>query len=254
MKKNITKKKVIVEKQLGIPADYQYKALRTPNFLQSNWHANKLTALDYVLDFNKKIRVLDVGSGSGNFELAYAKKLRSIDALDYHKEALEFLKLKIKECRIKNVRLVHTSIQEMEHSKKMGTYDLILMIDVIEHIKISEAKKMISFYKKILAPGGIVCIVTPNYQSLWIYIEKILDKFTIVPHFAGQQHLAQYYPQNLKHVFEEKGFSTMRIATFNTISYLFPSKFLASLITKLEIWSSFKHGNLLLGIFKYEEK
>lgn len=253
-KKLTPKKKQIVEKELGIPADYQYKALRTSNFLQANWHSNKLVALEYVLNFNKKLRVLDVGSGSGNFELIFGKRFKSIDALDYHKEALSFLKSKADELKLKNIRYIHSDIQSMPASKKIGTYDLILMVDVIEHIKMKEAKEMIAFYKKILAPNGKICIITPNYHSLWIYIEEILDKFTIVPHFAGHQHLAQYYPENLQKIFRTKGFRTVRTASFNTFSFLMPFRLLSTFFTKLEISSNIKFGNLLMGVFEHEKK
>lgn len=247
-------KKQIVEKELGIPADYQYKALRTSNFLQANWHANKLTAIEYVMDFNKKMRVLDVGAGSGNFELLFSKKFKSIDALDYHKEALDFLKLKVDELKIKNIKYIHSNIQSMSTSRKIGTYDLILMVDVIEHIRMREAKEMIKFYKKILSPNGKICIITPNYHSLWIYIEEILDKFTIVPHFAGQQHLAQYHPANLEKIFKDNGFKMVRLASFNSFSFIAPFRQLSTFITKLEISSKMKFGNLLMGVFEHEKK
>jgi len=243
----------IVEKRLGIPPDYQYKALYKSNFVQSNWHANKLTSLEYCLNLkNKDIRILDLGAGSGNFEIIFAGSVKYIMALDYHKEALDFLKSLLKKKKISNVRLVHGDIRNLRKIKQIGTYDLILLVDVIEHIELDEADKMIRYFKKILAPGGRICIVTPNYKSLWIHMETILDKFTIVPHFGGHQHLAKYYPDNLKNVFEKNNFTKIYIKSFNLFSFVSPSRSLSTLLCKIELLSNITFGNLLIGVFKNE--
>lgn len=243
----------IVEKKLGIPPDYQYNAIRNSNFLQANWHSNKFTALDYCLDINDSISVLDLGTGSGNFELIFGKKVKGITAVDYHKEALNFLKSKLGENGIKNVKLVHSDIRELNKITTLGKYDLIILIDVIEHIRIYEAYDVIKYFKKLIKPGGSVCIVTPNYHSLWILIEKVLDKLTIVPHFSGEQHLAKYYPENLIELFRKNGFSETKVTSFNLFSYIAPFKSLSALLCKLELWSNMKFGNLLMGVFTLDK-
>jgi len=46
-----------------------------------------------------------------------------------------------------------------------GSFDLVLMIDVIEHIE--RLSDFIQKVHRILRPGGEVFIVTPNFTSLW---------------------------------------------------------------------------------------
>lgn len=244
----------IVEKRLGIPPDYQHKALNNSFFLQSNWHSNKLTALDYCLELNEKVCLLDLGVGSGNFELLFAGKLKSITGVDYHKEALDFLDSKLKEAHIKNVRLIHSDIRQLQNVNDIGMYDVVIMVDVIEHIRTKESAELVKLLKTIVNPGGVVCIITPNYRSLWLYIEKVLDRFTIVPHFAGQQHLAQFSSTNLAELFNSGGFTTKTITTFNLFSFIFPFRAISRLLCKFELKSRFGFGNLLLGIFKNGNK
>lgn len=244
----------IVEKKLGIPPDYQFKALNESNFLQSNWHANKLTALNYCLNLNKKISILDLGAGSGNFELSFNKKVKQITAVDYHKEALDFLATKIHKKRIKNVNLVVCDIRKLEGNNKLKKYDIVILIDVIEHIQMKEADKMIKNFKNLLNPGGKVCIVTPNYRSPWIYLESILDKFTIVPHFGGHQHLAQYHHSNLINIFQKNNFTPQYVKSFNLLSFVFPPRWFSTFVCKMELLSNIKFGNLLLGVFNYEKE
>jgi 2-polyprenyl-3-methyl-5-hydroxy-6-metoxy-1,4-benzoquinol methylase len=249
----VKKKEETVEKKLGIPPNYQYKALYESFFLQSNWHANKFTALDYCLDLNKKVSILDLGAGSGNFEIIFGKRVKQITAVDYRKEALDFLASVLSKKRIRNVKLVECDIKNLNDIKNIGKYDLILLVDVIEHIQMEEADKMIKNLKKLLVPGGKICVITPNYNSLWIYFESILDKFTIVPHFKGHQHLAQYHYDNLTKIFQKNNFTSQYIKSFNLLAFAFPFRLLATFICKIELKSNIKFGNLLLGVFNYEK-
>ncbi|KKQ53087.1 MAG: hypothetical protein UT19_C0017G0003 [Candidatus Woesebacteria bacterium GW2011_GWB1_39_10b] len=82
--------KIIIEKQLGIPGDYQYKALRSKNYLQSNWHRNKWLVIGNLLNQYKPEKVLDLGTGSGNFELIFSGMVKKIVGIDYNDEALNF--------------------------------------------------------------------------------------------------------------------------------------------------------------------
>ncbi len=244
----------IIEKKLGIPGDYQYTALTGKNFVQANWHGNKLEAIRQVCKLNKKTAILDLGTGSGNFEIEFGKKVKQITGVDYHQEALDFLSMKIKQKKLKNIRLIREDIRHLNRVKDLGMYDLVVMIDVIEHIKIEEAEKLVKFLKKSLLPGGQVCIITPNYLSPWIYIEKLLDRVTIVPHFEGEQHLAKYHHANLRKLFQKNGFSESRVSSFNLLSFLIPNKKISSFLCRVEISSNIPFGNLLLGSFKNEKE
>ncbi len=242
----------IVEKKLGIPPNYQYRALHGSNYLQSNWHANKLEVLRFVVqNFQSGGVTLDLGPGSGNYEYSFADKFAQIVAVDYHKEALDFMSATLKSKRISNVSLIHSDIRDTKSYSHMGKFDFVTMVDVIEHIPMADAQTLIRNLHSLMNPGGKICIITPNYQSGWSIMEKILDKMTIVPHFDGQQHLAQYHPQNLRRLFEQNNFLTRLVGTFNTLSFLVPYRRLSERLAVTEIQTGFKYGNLLVGIFEY---
>lgn len=242
-------KKIIIEKKLGIPADYQYQAIRSKNFLQANWHKNKLLALETLLPLSSEKRILDLGTGSGNFELAFSHKVKQIIGVDYNDEALSFLKGRLRIDGISNVSLIFTDIRNLSPLLKYPKFDYIVAVDVIEHIRISEAQTVVKSIYKLLKPGGKVCIITPNYQSAWIFIESVLDKLTIVPKFKGEQHLAKYHKHNLSEIFEACGFQLVTFRTFNTFSYIFPSSRLSGNICKLELMFPFSYGNMIAAVF-----
>lgn len=241
-------KSLTVEQKLGITGDYQYKALHTGFFLQSNWHNNKLISLRLVI--KKGADILDLGTGSGNLELIYGDKVKSIVGVDYNPEALGFLKSELEARKIKNVKLVKADLRTLRLSD-LGNkkFDLIIMVDVLEHLKLNYALRLVGLMKKLLRSNGKVCIVTPNYKSPWVIIEKIFDKFGLVPHLDGEQHLAKYDSVSLPQLFAVYGFKCISIRSFNFISWLFPNQKVSETLAKFELASKINFGNLLWGIF-----
>lgn len=246
---------MIIEKKLGIKGDYQFKAINSINPLQRNWHRNKFDMLEQFFnkesDLNNK-KILDLGTGSGNFELLFHKKFKKIVGADYNEEALDFLKKKLHENKIQNVELIQTDFTNLDEKIFKDTFDYIIMIDVIEHFKTSDADKLIPKLHKILNDNGKVIIVTPNYSSGWILLEKALDKIQLVPKFDGEQHLAKYNTITLKKIFQ-KQFVLKEITTFNTLSYLMVSYNINKAVSKLESKIKSKYGNLIFAVFQKSE-
>ncbi len=241
---------VIIEKKLGIPPDYQYLAIRSKNFLQANWHKNKLTVLDTLLKFTKHSAVLDLGTGSGNFELWCAAKVRKIVGVDYNDEPLKFLKNKLKRGKKNNVVLVQSDIRDLTKVKRHAPFDFIVVVDVIEHIPEKDALKVAKNIRALISKNGKVCIITPNYRSAWVLLEALLDTTTLVPKFQGHQHLAKYSKENLTRVFRDGGFRLVTFRTFNTISFMAPFSWLATFLCKIEIAYEFTYGNMIVAIFE----
>lgn len=238
----------IVEKILGISPDYQFKAIRSANFFQSSWHRNKLTVMDMLLKTRRGMSVLDLGTGSGNFELEFAQRVKKIVGVDYNDEALGFLNKQLIKQRINNVELILSDIREVPE-KLHGAYDAIVIIDTIEHIPIEDARNAIKKLKHLLVPGGRIYVITPNYRSLWYLIELFLDKFTIVPKLHGQQHLAKYSMKSLDDMFAGGGYAHVYSGSFNLLSFLTPFVRVNRMVCSAELQLPIHIGNLLVGIY-----
>lgn len=240
----------VIEKKLGIPGDYQFKAIQSNNFLQANWHKNKLKVVEKLLTPNKQMVVLDLGTGSGNFEINTHKKVKKIIGLDHNSLALEFLDSYLDKNKIKNVELIQLDIKKLS-SLKIPKVDTIVMIDVIEHLAMSGVKKMIKDMTKLLKPHGKVLVITPNYKSLWSIMEFLFDHALtfLLPKFGECQHLSKFDPQNIQEIFSTGGFKTNTISTFNLVSWLSPSGNTTKLLN-YELNSRIKFGNLLAGVFE----
>jgi 2-polyprenyl-3-methyl-5-hydroxy-6-metoxy-1,4-benzoquinol methylase len=240
---------MIIEKKLGISPDYQYRALRRGWWPKANWHRNKLVALGWTGLFKKASRILDLGTGSGNLELEFATLVKEIVGVDYNDEALVFLKARLSEEKIANVKLRQADIRKIDRQKLLGKFDVVVMVDVIEHISKRDGEKLVRQLYRLIKPGGSACIITPNYKPTWIALETLLDKVSAVPKLTGEQHLAKYDPASLRAMFEVTGFKTDRLTTFNTVSWLVPGQSLSTAVCKAELAAAFGWGNLVLGVF-----
>ena len=239
----------ITEKTLGIKGDYQYRAIRSNNFFQANWHRNKWLVVDKFLDTYRPKSVLDLGTGSGNFELNFSTKVNTIVGIDYNDEALAFLSSELTRKKITNVKLINQDIAKLS-TLSIGKFDLILIVDVLEHIPMPSVKNLISRLANNLNPKGKIVIITPNYKGLWPLVERLVDRFTNLPNLEDIQHVTKFDLTFLENVFNHHSLKTVQRGTFNTFSYLTPIKWLSSCLCNLEMHLPLPWGNLIYAVFE----
>ena len=133
-------------------------------YLQGNIYSN----IDFITKsgiLNKKIKILEIGSGNGNL-------------LNYlYKEGYNICGIEINEIFIKNAKEEFGEDLPIYYyngeilSYKENSFDVILSFDVFEHIK--NTNKHLSEVRRILKPGGFYLFCTPNkitnapYEIWW---------------------------------------------------------------------------------------
>ena len=106
-------------------------------------------ALERLANIPVSARVLDIGPGSGVMGKALGEKgLNNLYAVEIDPDARDHVKSLYQE--------VHPSIDPF----KGRTFDLILLLDVLEHI--AEPEKFFSQLLPLLAPGGAVLVSVPS--------------------------------------------------------------------------------------------
>jgi SAM-dependent methyltransferase len=107
-------------------------------------------------------KILDAGSGFGQYTFYLSGKSRnwSVEAVDVKEE-------QIADCTAFFSRIGRTNVSfgiaDLTTFSKPGTYDLILSVDVMEHIL--EDEQVFRNFHTSLAPGGMVLISTPSDQG-----------------------------------------------------------------------------------------
>ena len=129
---------------------------------------------------NRNQKFLDVGCGLGNI-LAYADKLEfQLYATDYDQQALDFVSSKFK------VDCFNGDLIEAKYPNNF--FDQVNLCHVIEHV-INPLELLIEI-KRILKPGGILSLGTPNSGSLLykFYRYSMLFRMKVPEVIDGLEH------------------------------------------------------------------
>lgn len=141
-------------------------------------HLMHIATYEYAKNFVKNKTVLDFGCGSGYGTHMLSKYAENITGADISKEAVDFAK---KEYNSPNLNFM--TIDELENEK----FDIITSFQVIEHV--SNDREYTANLKKMLNPGGILLISTPDKtHRLFKYIQQPWNIF----------HLKEYTGESLK--------------------------------------------------------
>lgn len=150
--------------------------------------------------FKRPGRLLDIGCGPGVF-LAEARRRGwqgcGVELTEGNfRYATEILRLDVRKGTIE------------EAGFQDGSFDVITMWDVIEHIP--DPSGVLAKIRRLLKDDGLLCIETPNAGSIY---RKILGKRWIG--FAEPSHIFAFDRKTLAALLEKTGFQTARIETAN---------------------------------------
>ncbi|PIU03556.1 hypothetical protein COT44_02510 [Candidatus Shapirobacteria bacterium CG08_land_8_20_14_0_20_39_18] len=124
----------------------------------------------YLKKLNKNSRILEIGPGFGEFiNILNAKGITNIDILDNSKEVLEYNKSHYK------LDQVFLTPNISSADKKIGQYDLIFLLQVLEHIPPEKYKDVIQILYKHLKSTGYIIITVPNAGNLLGLSERYND-------------------------------------------------------------------------------
>jgi 2-polyprenyl-3-methyl-5-hydroxy-6-metoxy-1,4-benzoquinol methylase len=131
----------------------------------------------------KKASVLEIGPGKGEF-IAWLNSLgiEDIDVFDIDQEVVDFVKTNYK---IKN-SFVSDHISSIKD--KMRMYDMIILVQVLEHIDPNKYFVFVRSIFSMLRKGGVLIIVVPNANNPLGMVER----------YGDLQHKNSFTEQSLK--------------------------------------------------------
>ena len=136
----------------------------------------------------KNCSVLEIGPGLGEF-ISYCNDqgIQSVDVIDYEKEVLDYVSKKFK------VRNKFMSADVFSIKEKLGSYDIIMMTQVLEHIPTEKHIPYLQTLYNHLNEGGVILVTVPNIGNpLAIYeryYEQLRRKNMVYPCFCTPQQL-----------------------------------------------------------------
>ncbi len=128
-----------------------------------------LSDLLEILSPKKGELILDAGGGTGNLSVLIKNKGAEVINLDFSQEALNIYKKKNPEAKV----LLHNLIEPLPFPDNY--FDKIVSNNVLYNIPPEERLKVITEFKRVLKPGGLLVIsnIHKNFKPINIYIEAI---------------------------------------------------------------------------------
>ncbi len=123
-------------------------------------------------------KVLEVGCGVGILTKHLQRRAGQIISIDISETGLQIARAYANQ---PNIEFLLVNL--LENSKPIETYgsfDVIIMADVIEHIRKADHKRLFEFFERILSPSGIVILTFPNSQHQLYLSEKEPEKLQII--------------------------------------------------------------------------
>jgi 2-polyprenyl-3-methyl-5-hydroxy-6-metoxy-1,4-benzoquinol methylase len=107
---------------------------------------------------------LDVGCGPdtfiGNYKLAEYST-----GIDFADTQIQYANLKYGE----KADFFKATVNQVPARK--GNFDLVTLIELIEHITIDDFKKLLKSLRSRITTEAYIVITTPNYRPPWIFME-----------------------------------------------------------------------------------
>lgn len=196
-----------------------FEEFRASNGLLLN---ERVRELIYSFKLKKSMNVLEIGCGRGEMSLNIGKKVSSVIGIDYSRSAIQIANKIRKRYSLgirKKVKFKVMRADALNFPDK--SFDLIVIIDTIDHLNNVELKKTFKEVLRVLSPHGVIIIKTcsnkillnKTYPLYILPINKIitfLDKKIRNINYESLPHNPRTKEANMQHVNEPDYFSLIK--------------------------------------------
>ena len=194
------------------------------NGIRKFWHLYKFERIQTHIEFGPGLRILDVGCAAGSFLGTLPGPFSEAVGIDISPTQIAYAERKYGS---EKIRFKAINARSLELG--VGTFDVIVVSEVIEHISYEESVELIARLKKLLRPQGRILLTTPNYRSLWPVVEFIINR--ILPVNYEHQHINRLDRSRFRQLVERSGLQVVKEETFFILG-----PFLAALSYGLARW------------------
>ena len=185
-----------------------------------------LDAIEYNLP--SRGRLLDVGAATGFFLKLAAERgwaVAGLEVSDYAVRIAERSGLPVAQGTLEAARFPD------------NFFDAVVLLDVIEHV--AEPGRLVAQVSRLLRPGGVVAINTPDTASWWARV--LAERWHA---YCPPEHLSYFNRSNLSRLLEASGFTVVFTVTL-------PKRFTpAYVFSMLHRWQGLRVWRCLEQAFK----
>ncbi|MBF0159357.1 MAG: class I SAM-dependent methyltransferase [Magnetococcales bacterium] len=166
-----------------IPAGYYDAIFHRGRGVQSQWHRLKFAHFRAAMRGYR--RHLDIGCGPGTLIGSLGIEHDSV-GIDLAAGQIDYATT--------HYGAVNRRFQVVSADGQLpfadGSFDVITLVELIEHLPEQEIMPLLSQAVRLLRPGGRLLISTPDYGSLWPLIEALVNHLGPVDY--SEQHITRF--------------------------------------------------------------
>lgn len=202
------------------PVEFDYDSIQTGYYdqvyrrkagIQSKWHHLKFAHIRSQIP--PGARHLDIGCGPGTF----------IGSLD---ESTESTGVDIAADQIEYARTTYGSarkrfevIDEGRLPYPDNTFDVATCVELVEHLPRDQGQHLAAETRRVLRPGGLLLLTTPDYGGAWPMLEWLVNRIGDVSY--EDQHITHFSRPTLTDMLAETGFEETQVERYQFMSPFF---------------------------------
>ncbi len=163
-------------------------------------------------------RFLDIGCGPGG--LVEAAQLHGWTA-----RGLELSRWAVSQGRGRGLDIIEGTLESAQVSD--NAFDIVSLFDVLEHLP--DPREYVAEIYRILAPGGVAVVETPNVNGLFARLLYRQRSDLIKP----RAHICLYSPETSERLFKTQPFASLEIKTFPWCRHYTPGYFKALITSRI---------------------
>lgn len=157
-----------------------------------------LPTLESVRPYRQTNWLLDVGAGAGLFLHAAQQDGWQVQGVEIASAGVEFARSRL------GLDVIQAQMTEV--GLPAGRYDVVTMQETIEHLL--DPLAVLREIQRVLRPGGLVSITTPNFDSLARRLIGLQWS-----NLSPGEHLFYFTPRTLSAMLERAGFASVGVHT-----------------------------------------
>ncbi len=187
--------------------------------------------------------VLELGVGDASLTKKMAEMGARVDAIEIDAAAADLAR---PYCRA----VLHKNLDELEQAEFDDQYDVVVMADVLEHLK--QPELVLSKAKTYLKTGGVLVVSLPNVANIYVRLNLLLGRFPY--HTKGildRTHLRFYTLKSAEQLLTKSGWVIVgRDVTSIPVGLVFPILLRRPLNRMLSVLHWFTR--MWKGLFAYQ--
>lgn len=213
-----------------IPREYEYPYQDSSLTNAHSFLMSPLLSLLPNKDNSKKekLRVLDLGCGNGSLSHVIAEQGFEVFGIEESKQGVAIARRSFPNCHF-----IHSSIYELPDAKLRNSFDLVLSVEVIEHL--FYPRELVRSAKKFLKPSGRLILTTPYhgyFKNLVMALSGKMDKHFHVLWNGG--HIKFFSVKTMTTLLEEEGYTDINFKFAGRLPYLWKSMLCSCSLVKSE--------------------